>query len=144
MDPLAETWDELSALLSEHRELADKFDGALWSPVIPLPNGPGRRCNAAIAAVSAVVLDIDDGTPLATVVAGLTGDWVAYSTWNHTARKPRYHVVLRLPQPVPADEWHETYQRVNDHRADWLPAVSHAYFLPAHAPGRPWFTAHSA
>lgn len=143
MHPLAESWEELVSALSEHREIVDKLEGELWSPIIPISDGPGRRCNAAVAAVSAVVLDIDDGTPLGTTTAGLVGEWIAYSTWNHKPRKPRYHVVIRLPEPIPADAWGETYERVNGHRADWLPAVSHAYFLPAHAPGAKWFVVHS-
>lgn len=139
MEPLAESWAELVIALSTHRETADKHDGALWSPVIPAPDGPHRRCNVAIAAVSAVVFDVDDGTPLEAFVSALPGEWVAYSTWSHTPDAPHFHVVMRLSEPIPAEAWRETYERLNAHRADWLPAVSHAYFLPQHAPGASWF-----
>jgi hypothetical protein len=143
MAPLADSWEELVAALSIHRETADKFDGPLWSPVVPTAEGPRKRCNAAVAAVSAVVFDVDDGTPVEVFTADLSGEWIAYSTWSHTPDVQRFHVVLRLPEPVPADEWRETYERINGHRADWLPAVSHAYFLPQHPPGAPWFVVHS-
>ena len=143
MEPFADSWAELVAALSVHRETADKFDGGLWSPVVPTDDGPRKRCNAAVAAVSAIVLDVDDGQPLDDFTAGLGGEWIAYSTWNHTPEAPRYHVVMRLSEPVPVAEWRDTYERGNGHRADWLPAASHAYFLPEHAPGAPWFVAHS-
>lgn len=143
MEPLADSWDELIAVLGIHRETADKFDGPLWSPVVPTVDGPRKRCNAAVEAVSAVVLDVDDGTPLEEITAGLDAEWIAYSTWSHTVEHPRYHVVIRLPAPVPAAEWRETYEGANGHRADWLPAVSHAYFLPEHGAGAPWFVARS-
>jgi len=143
MEPLADSWAELVAALSIHRETADKFDGALWSPVVPTDAGPRKRCNAAVAAVSAVVFDVDDGTPVEAFTAPLPGEWIAYSTWNHTAEVPRFHVVTRLQDPIPATEWRKEYERLHGNRADWLPAVSHAYFLPEHAPGSPWFVVHS-
>lgn len=143
MYELAGTWRDLRAILSQHRETSSKFAGALWSPVIPSPDGPGRRCNIAIVALSAVVLDIDDGTPLEAATADLTGEWIAYSTWNHHPDRPRYHVVMRLPVPVPARDWAATYERLNGHHADWLPAVSHAYFLPEHGHGAQWFVRYS-
>lgn len=144
MEPLADSWEELVAALVFHRESVAKEDGELWSPVIPKTDGPRRRCNAAVAAVSAAVLDVDDGTPLEKIVGSLAGEWIAYSTWSHEPTHPRYHVVLRLDVPVPADDWRATYERMNPHVADWLPAVSHAYFLPQHAPGAQWFVRRSS
>lgn len=144
MHELAESWDDLVAVLSEHRETTDKFSGPLWSPVVPATDGLRKRCNAAVAAVSALVLDVDDGTPLETVTAQLDGEWIAYSTWSHTDSMPRYHVVVRLADPVPVEQWRGMYEQANGGLADWLPAVSHAYFLPEHAAGAPWFVRRSA
>ncbi len=139
MMPLAESWDDLVAALSEHREVAAKLAGAMWSPVVPAADGPQKRCNAAVAAVAALVLDVDDGMPLDALAEGIEGEWIAYSTWNSTPDAPRYHVVMRLPAAIAAGDWRAFYERANGHRADWLPAVSHAYFLPSHAPGAAWF-----
>ena len=143
MIPLAATWEELTTILTDHREATAKLNGPLWSPVSPIEDGPHCRRNDAVATVTLAVLDVDDGSTLEAMTAGVTSEWVAYSTWGHRPEHPRFHLVIRLDEPVPARLWRGEYARINGHRADWLPAVSHAYFLPQHAPGAPWFVARS-
>jgi hypothetical protein len=55
--PLASSWPELVAVLSEHAENADKLAGALWSPVSYLDGA--RRGLAGVDRVFAFVADLD-------------------------------------------------------------------------------------
>jgi len=142
--PLASSWDELVVALSQHRRAQRKEAGPCWSPIIPKGE---RRCNAAVAAITAFVLDVDDGLPFEAVAERLAGrEWIAYSSWSHSPRHPHYHVVIRLPEPIPAAEWPNEYWRLHKeigHSADMLPAPAHAYFLPQHPAGAAWFVARS-
>jgi hypothetical protein len=98
------TWDELVTILSDHRENADKERAPLWSPVTLVPGG--TRKNAAVAQVNALVFDVDGGTAYATAKAALADrEWIAYSTFSHTPEEERFHLVVRLPDPVSGEAW---------------------------------------
>lgn len=134
------SWDRLVELLSEHRENRDKERQAMWSPVSLVPGGTRR--NAAVVAVNALVVDVDGGTAYATAKSRLSGrDWIAYSTFSHSADEERYHIVVRLPEPIEAQYWAESYDDLVSEIAggDSLRAPCHAYFLPQHQPGADWF-----
>jgi hypothetical protein len=134
------SWERLVELLSEHHENADKERQAMWSPVT-LAAG-GTRRNAAVRAVNALVVDVDGGTAFATARERLAGrDWIAYSTFSHSAEEERYHIVVRLPEPIEGQYWAESYDDLIAEigGGDSLRAPCHAYFLPQHRPGADWF-----
>lgn len=135
-----ESWDELVALLSEHRENSDKERAPLWSPVSLLPNG--KRSNASVDQIHALVVDVDGGFAFAKAKRKLKGkEWIAYSTFSHSPSEERFHIVVRLAEPVPANRWAEAYDDLKSEIGcgDNLRAPCHAYFLPQHQPGTAFF-----
>lgn len=134
------SWDELKKILSEHRENGDKERAPMWSPV-SLAAG-GTRKNAAVVAVNALVVDVDGGTAYATAKKKLEGkEWIAYSTFSHSAEEERFHIVIRLSEPVGGGEWAQRYDELRKDFGfgDILRAPCHSYFLPQHRPGSEWF-----
>jgi hypothetical protein len=139
-DRAIESWDDLKEILSEHRENGDKERAPMWSPV-SLADG-GTRKNAAVVAVNALVVDVDGGTAYATAKKKLEGrEWIAYSTFSHSAEEERFHIVVRLPEPVRGEEWAAKYDALKGEIGcgDNLRAPSHSYFLPQHRPGAEYF-----
>ena len=139
-DAKVESWDALVDLLSVHRENGDKERAPMWSPVT-LADG-GKRCNAAIVAVNALVVDVDGGTAFEVAKQRVAGrDWVAYSTHSHTPETPRFHLVVRLDEPISGDRWAKEYDRIRGDIGfgDVLRAPCHSYFLPQHRPNAEWF-----
>jgi hypothetical protein len=135
-----ESWGELVAMLSDHRENTDKERAALWSPV-SLQTG-GTRKNASVTAVNALVLDVDGGTAWRDLRPRLSGwDWIAYSTHSHRQGAERFHAVVRLPEPIKGEEWAARYDGLKGlfGAGDSLRAPCHSYFVPQHQPGAEWF-----
>jgi hypothetical protein len=135
-----DSWAELVGMLSHHRENPDKERAAMWSPV-SLVDG-GTRRNAAVGTVNALVLDVDGGTAYAALRPRLDGrEWIAYSTHSHRPDSERFHVVVRLPEPVKGDEWAARYDALRGEFGvgDVLRAPCHSYFVPQHRPGAEWF-----
>ena len=134
------SWDDLKKILSEHRENVDKERAPMWSPVT-LADG-GTRKNAAVVSVNALVVDVDGGTAYATAKERLAGkEWIAYSTFSHSAEEERFHIVVRLPEAVSGSEWAQRYDEIRKDFGfgDSLRAPCHSYFLPQHRPGSDWF-----
>ena len=135
--PLAASWSELVAALSEHVERADKLAGALWSPVTYCEGA--RRSLAGVDSVFAFVADLD-GHDLAEVLPHLEGvAHVAYTTHSHRAGEPAWHLVVPLAEPVDAERWPAVWYAL-DQRFGGLADhacrdASRAYFMPQHAPG---------
>lgn len=116
----------------------------MWSPVT-LADG-GTRRNASVLAINALVIDVDGDAKYETVKNRLAGhDWIAYSTFSHTPQKQRFHVVVKLPQAIPADQWGAFYDGLKSTIAqgDNLRAVSHSYYVPQHRPGTAYFVERS-
>lgn len=110
----------------------------LWSPTVygPRYRERGRwvcRRSSNTVAVSMVVLDIDDGTPLDDVLApGVFA--IAHTSWSHTDALPKWRVIYPLAEPVPAQDWAQTWRGV---AARW-PSVdpstkdpARMYYVPA-------------
>lgn len=110
----------------------------LWSPTTygPAYRERGqmvRRRSSNTVAVSLVVLDVDDGTPVeALLEPGVFA--LAHTSWSHTAERPKWRVVYPLAEPVPAQRWAPTWRAI---AAKW-PAVDPAtkdparmYYVPA-------------
>lgn len=139
-DAKVESWGALVDLLSVHRENGDKERAPMWSPVT-IADG-GKRSNAAIVAVNALVVDVDGGTAFEVAKQRVAGrDWVAYSTHSHTPENPRFHLVVRLDEPISGDRWAKEYDRIRAgiDFGDVLRAPCHSYFLPQHRPDAEWF-----
>ena len=135
--PLAGSWSELVAALSEHAENADKLAGALWSPVSYLDGA--RRGLAGVDQVFAFVADLD-GHDLSAVMPMLDGlAFIAYTTHSHQVDEPAWHLVVPLAKPVDAEAWPATWlaldQRFGGFADHACRDCSRAYFLPQHAPG---------
>lgn len=134
------SWTELLGILSNHRENPDKERAEMWSPVSLISGGTRR--NAAVGTVNALVLDVDGGTAYADLRPRLNGrDWIAYSTHSHRPEAERFHVVVRLPEPVRGEDWAARYDvlRAEYGAGDVLRAPCHSYFVPQHRPGAEWF-----
>ncbi len=136
-------WDDLATDLQEHEERADK-DGPLWSPVL-YPEG-AKRAKEAVAAVEALVLDIDDGTHPDNLTS-LWNSWeyVVYSTFSHTTDKPKWRAVFPLVAPVPAAEWDATYEKLATYLGDGhadpsCKDASRMFYTPSCQPGAPRFS----
>jgi hypothetical protein len=138
--PLAASWPELVAALSEHVERAEKLAGALWSPVSYCDGA--RRSLAGVDSVFAFVADLD-GHDLAEVLPHLEGvAHVAYTTHSHRPGEPAWHLVVPLAEPVDAERWPAVWYAL-DRRFGGLADhacrdASRAYFMPQHAPGAPF------
>lgn len=136
-EPLAASWPELVAVLSQHAERAEKLAGALWSPVSYCDGA--RRSLAGVDRVFAFVADLD-GHDLAEVMPRLEGlAFVAYTTHSHRVGEPAWHLVVPLAEPVDAERWPSVWYSLDrrfggvaDHACR---DCSRAYFLPQHAPG---------
>jgi hypothetical protein len=135
--PFAATWDELCALLSQHRVAESKHAGSLWSPAVYTPGA--RRGIAGVDSLSVFVADLD-GESLDALLPRVDGlDWIATTTWSHTPDDPHWHFVLRLDRSVAADDWRATWRALHAHLGivgdPQTSDASRIYFMPQHAPG---------
>jgi hypothetical protein len=137
--PLAESWDDLTAILSVHQQRRRKDTGRLWSPVV---YGIEQRSSANVLAVTGLVADLD-GVALDRATDALAGvEWLAYTTHSHAPEDERWHLVVPFTRPVAASVWKPTRWGILRHFGiDADPATSdpaRIYFLPQHAPGAPY------
>jgi hypothetical protein len=99
-----------------------------WSPVL-YPPGVKRGADVVIH-VSCLVLDHDDGTP----IAEATTPWedyfhIVHTTWSHTPEHPKFRVVLPLAEPVLPQHWPAVWK--------WTEArVGHSVDLSSKSIGR--------
>jgi len=141
-EPLCLPWADLVTRLGHFQICADKAAkaaGALWSAATYRP-GDQRR-NQNVVAVTALVADIDDGTPLEALAERLDAlDYVVYSTYSHTPAHPKLRVVIRLIAPIPGDRYQAVWAQANahlfDHHCDeHTRDQAHMYFWPQVQPG---------
>jgi hypothetical protein len=110
------TWPALIKALTSYIYLVDKHAAELWSPA-RFQRGK-VRAKANVVEVSVLVFDIDDGTDASTVEywLGLAGlSFVIQPSYSHTPDHPKLRVVIRLTEPIPANEFDETWRRANQH-----------------------------
>jgi putative DNA primase/helicase len=127
----------LSAFLKlflEHAVIADKRSGNLWSPTVYA--GDASRKSANVQAITALVLDVDDGTPLSVLESKLNQfRYVVHTSYSHTQEHPKYRIVLPLATPVDSKEWSTVWLRLNllvDGHADQATKdPARMYFLPS-------------
>ncbi len=136
---VAVTWSRLAERISNPRAAQAKELLARWAPV---EFRDGYRCMANVRRAHAVVLDVDDGSPLETTARALVGHFtLVHSTFSATEARPRWRVIVPLDRPVDAD----VYARAWRWLAMWLEAAgarpdyaardaSHAWAVPARPP----------
>ena len=141
------SWADLSRRLTKHTCRAGK-DGDGWSPVSY--RAGLTRLNENVIAVSCLVLDIDNGTP----PASLRSRWVTpggqplahclHSSHSSTSSHPKYRLIFPLSAPIPAAEWPAVWEKLAwalaggkktiGGNADTCGDVSRFYYLPACPP----------
>lgn len=109
-------------------------DGAAFS-FLRLKPGT-TRANENVESHSAVVLDIDDGTPLEEIVDQVREyEFLAVSTHSHTQEHAKYRMIFPLSRDVPTERWPQTWQIVNrligDHADPATKDSARIYFFPS-------------
>jgi hypothetical protein len=124
--------------LPEYRyERLDRETGEIVSVDVRAP--AAHRRNEGVAAVTALVLDVDHRTPDWLRLADYGWLCFAYTTWSHTDADPRWRLCLPLAREVPADDWPRFWYSASSYFAieGTDPAckdVSHLYWLHAAHP----------
>ena len=104
-------WANLLDRFCTHATRPEK-DGAAFS-FLRLKPGTARA-NENVESLSAVVLDIDDGTPLAEIVNQVREyEFLAVSTHSHTLGHPKYRLIFPLGRDVLPARWPQVFQSVN-------------------------------
>lgn len=154
-DPLAGelAWPED---FNEWREVSDKNDAPLWSPVLYREGGQRVRnqTEASIATCHAVVLDYDNDGDTNVSPSRAREVWsgwehVVYTTASHRLVSPpkytgkdRFRVVLPLSRPVTTQDfrrvwaWAHAFASAEGAPFDVLPDPGRLYFVPTHRPGQ--------
>lgn len=129
------------ALLSEPVMVrSGKLDAPGWMPVVMRPGATHRRTES-VAAVWALVVDLDHGAEWDDVVGAIRGAGYrahAHTTWSHTPERHRLRVVLPFEAQCPAFQWRKVWGAGARWAASWGAEVDGAckdparlYFLPA-------------
>lgn len=105
------TWANLLDRFRTHA-LRPAKDGAAFS-FVRLKSGT-TRASANVECLSAVVLDIDDGTPLEEIVTQVRDyEFLSVSTHSHTLGHPKYRMIFPLGRDVLPARWPQVFQSVN-------------------------------
>lgn len=93
-----------AADLKERVTRQAKLQLPCWSPATYTAGAV--RGATGVEAVTALVLDFDDGTAIEEAMRPWM-DWpfILHTTWSHREDKPRFRLVLVLADPVPAAAW---------------------------------------
>jgi P4 family phage/plasmid primase-like protien len=135
------SWDLLKVLFANHNH-ADK-PAAPRVSFTQYPKG-ATRGKASVEWITALVFDIDNGTPIDTIKDRLDAlglSYIIYSTTRHTKELPRYRIIIPLLAPVAPKDWLSFYQRANYHFCDdhadpnYGTDYSHTSNLPNCPPG---------
>lgn len=129
--------DQFLAMFEERSVIADKSAGRLWSPTIYAAGA--SRGNAGVTAVTALVIDVDDGTPLSEIEGGLQPfRYVVHTSHSHSPEHSKYRVVLPLAEPIAPSNWPAAWRRmdlfVNGHADSATKDPARLYFLPSMPP----------
>lgn len=126
-------WTEVLERLASHT-IRDQKDGAAFS-LVQLKPGTARA-NENVVAHSAVVLDIDDGTPLESITRQIKQyEFLAVSTHNNTRDHPKYRLIFPLSRDVSPAYWPQTWQLANQliggHADQSTKDPSRLYYFPS-------------
>lgn len=104
-------WEEAVRHLSLH--LIRPVKEELTFSFVNLKERASRK-NESVVCLSAVVLDIDNGTPVKDVLERLRGfEVLAVSSFSHSDERPRYRIILSLARDVSSHEWRVLWGAVN-------------------------------
>lgn len=119
----------------QHQERADK-DGPAIIPAI-LKKG-STRATKNVESMTALILDVDDGTPYADLLPRVQPFAHFYHTsHSHSPELPKYRVIIFLAEPIPVAEWAEFWLRAQAYFGHMDPSTkdpARLYFAPAHPP----------
>lgn len=137
--------------LDEWREVRDKDDAPLWSPVTYREGGlrVKNQTERNIATVNALVLDYDRDVSIEAARAAWGGfEHAGYTSWGHRYLKPpkydggpRFRLVLPLSRPVTTREFRVVWAWAHRFAADCgvpfdpLADPGRIYFVPSYRPG---------
>ena len=132
--PVECTWPDVARALTRFAVATAKDEVPCWSAA-SYPMGSTRSA-ANVLALSMLVLDVDDGTPLEQVLGAFPGATAAWHTsWSHEPDFPRYRVVLPLAEPVPVALWPGVFRwaqdRVSGHLDPSTKDASRLWYRPA-------------
>ena len=96
-------WGEFAARARNPKPGLAKDDLARWAPV---EFARAYRCRANVVRVHAVVLDIDDGSPLPDLGCAT----ISHSTFSAAPDAPRWRAIYPLSRPVDADEYERVWR----------------------------------
>lgn len=131
----------LAEQLEEEAVKSAKRDLRLWSPALYRP-GATKRGRENVTHVSCLVLDYDDGTPIADASVTWSAFFhIVHTTWSHTGGHPKFRLVIPLAFPVPAEDWGKVWSWAEE-RAHFeidpaMKSPAATYALPA-LPHRAW------
>ncbi|MDH6149340.1 MULTISPECIES: DNA primase family protein [Paraburkholderia] len=129
--------EQFIAMFMEHDVIADKSSGKLWSPTIYAAGA--SRGNTGVTAVTAFVIDVDDGTPFSELEGRLHPFChVVHTSHSHIPEHPKYRVVLPLAAPISTSDWPVARRRldllVKGHADPVTKDPARMYFLPGKPP----------
>lgn len=131
------TISQLVERFSKPQALAAK-GGPAWSPAVYQPGA--NRSRTGVLAVTALVMDIDDGTSIETFKERLKGyAYYWHTSYSHTPEHPKYRIVVFLTNPVPAMHWPDRWRRaqawMEGHLDESTKDASRIYYMPSHPVG---------
>jgi hypothetical protein len=135
---IQEPWEELSRRFMRH-EIREEKDGPGFMPADLDPERVYRAAES-VRALTLVVLDIDDETPLVRLQSRVGPyEYTAYTTHSHTKEAPKYRLVFPLARPVPPGEWRTVWAGAAallapGHVDPACKNVGRFYYLPACPP----------
>ena len=112
----------------------DKRQLPAWSPATLAPGA--RRANDAVEALSAIVLDYDQGGVSVAEALAPWASWpaLAHTSWSHTEEAPRFRLVVPLARPCPRSAWRWVWHWAAGVAAGAIDGAckdaSRMYFLP--------------
>lgn len=132
--PMSTNWVKFCTVFSKHEPRPYK-DGKAWSPVSY--NKGTTRSNKNVDQIFFAVIDVDNGTPLDTVMEKFSGyALLAHSSYSHTKEKQKYRVIIPLERPVKSKDWTPVWERINLMAGECNdPATKDSarlYFTPSH------------
>ncbi len=128
------SWEAFCVAFKTHKPMSNKAGNSAWSPAT-YKNGEARS-NRNVISITMAVIDVDNGTAVEAVQQMLEGhEYLIHSSYSHTTDIPKYRAILPLLKPVSANEWPDSWQRINQ----WLGGIndpatkdaSRLYYMPA-------------